>query len=160
MVLDDLELRAVRLLRVSHSNTEHRSARHKWTPLQQLPRHGSLLADKVMLAEGANQHAVGMGVFPDFPISHPGYSGQLPKSAATLPRLLRDNGYCTFAVGKWHLTPRAEASAAGPFDRWPSGVGFERYYGFLGGVTDQWTPDLTMDNAYIEPPASRRTATT
>jgi len=57
------------------------------------------------------------------------------------------------AVGKWHLLPRGERSAAGPFDRWPLGLGFERYYGFLRGDANHWAPELVRDNGYVEPPA-------
>ncbi|HZA60648.1 MAG TPA: sulfatase-like hydrolase/transferase, partial [Actinomycetota bacterium] len=91
---------------------------------------------------GRNHHAVGMGFLTDLPLGFPGYTGRIPPSAVTLPRILRDAGYSTFAVGKWHLAPRWEQSASGPFDRWPLGLGFERFYGFLGGDTNQWTPDL------------------
>ena len=88
---------------------------------------------RACLLTGRNHHAVGMGFLPDQPMGFPGYSGRIPKTAGTLPRLLRDDGYSTFAVGKWHLTPRFEWTASGPFDRWPLGMGFERYYGFLTG---------------------------
>ena len=101
---------------------------------------------------GRNHHAVGMGFLADIPLAFPGYNARLPKTAATLPRLLRDAGYSTMAVGKWHLTPRWQRSAAGPFDTWPLGLGFERYYGFLQGDTNHWTPNLVCDNHYIEPP--------
>jgi arylsulfatase A-like enzyme len=101
---------------------------------------------------GRNHHAVGMGFLADIPLGFPGYHARVPKSAATLPRLLRDAGYSTLAVGKWHLTPRWQRSAAGPFDNWPLGLGFERYYGFLQGDTNHWTPNLVCDNHYIEPP--------
>ena len=101
---------------------------------------------------GRNHHAVGMGFLADIPLAFPGYNARLPKSAATLPRLLRDAGYSTLAVGKWHLTPRWQRSAAGPFDTWPLGLGFERYYGFLQGDTNHWAPNLVCDNHYIEPP--------
>ena len=101
---------------------------------------------------GRNHHAVGMGFLADIPLAFPGYHARLPKTAATLPRLLRDAGYSTMAVGKWHLTPRWQRSAAGPFDSWPLGLGFERYYGFLQGDTNHWTPNLVCDNHYIEPP--------
>ena len=101
---------------------------------------------------GRNHHAVGMGFLADIPLAFPGYHARLPKTAATLPRLLRDAGYSTMAVGKWHLTPRWQRSAAGPFDTWPLGLGFERYYGFLQGDTNHWTPNLLCDNHYIEPP--------
>lgn len=108
---------------------------------------------RACLLTGRNHHAVGMGFLTDIPIGFPGYNGRIPPSAATLPRVLRDAGYSTFAVGKWHLTPRWEQSASGPFDRWPLGMGFERYYGFLGGDTNQWTPELVSDNGFVEPPA-------
>jgi len=101
---------------------------------------------------GRNHHAVGMGFLADIPLAFPGYHARLPKTAAALPRLLRDAGYSTLAVGKWHLTPRWQRSAAGPFDTWPLGLGFERYYGFLQGDTNHWTPNLVCDNHYIEPP--------
>jgi arylsulfatase len=101
---------------------------------------------------GRNHHAVGMGFLSDVPMAFPGYDGRIPPTAATLPRILRDAGYSTFAVGKWHLTPRWELSASGPFDRWPLGLGFERFYGFLGGDTNQWTPALVSDNGAVEPP--------
>ncbi len=71
-----------------------------------------------------------------------------------MPRLLRDAGYNTLAVGKWHLVPSGERSHAGPFDRWPLGFGFERYYGFLQGDTNQWSPNLVRDNHYVDPPAA------
>ncbi len=101
---------------------------------------------------GRNHHAVGMGFLADIPLGFPGYTARLPKTAATLPRLLRDAGYSTLAVGKWHLAPRWQRSAAGPFDLWPLGLGFERYYGFLQGDTNHWTPNLVCDNHYIDPP--------
>ena len=105
---------------------------------------------------GRNHHAVGMGFLADIGLGYPGYSARIPKSAATLPRLLRDAGYSTMAVGKWHLTPRFERSAAGPFDRWPLGLGFERYYGFLHGDANHWAPNLVCDNHYVDPPPGPR----
>ncbi|HZJ25923.1 MAG TPA: arylsulfatase [Acidimicrobiia bacterium] len=101
---------------------------------------------------GRNHHAVGMGFLTDVPVGYPGYTARIPQSAATMPRLLRDAGYSTFAVGKWHLAPRWEQSASGPFTQWPLGLGFERYYGFLNGDTNQWTPALVRDNGFIDPP--------
>ena len=109
---------------------------------------------RACLLTGRNHHAVGMGFLADIPIGFPGYNGVIPRSAAALPRILRDTGYSTFAVGKWHLAPRWELSASGPFDRWPLGLGFERYYGFLGGDTNQWAPELVSDNGFVEPPRS------
>ena len=101
---------------------------------------------------GRNHHAVGMGFLADIPLAFPGYTARLPASAAALPRLLRDHGYSTLAVGKWHLTPRWQRSAAGPFATWPLGVGFERHYGFLQGDANHWAPNLVCDNHYIEAP--------
>lgn len=107
---------------------------------------------RAALLTGRNHHAVGMGFLVDIPIAFPGYDARVPKSAAPLPRVLRDAGYSTLAVGKWHLTPRWERSASGPFDRWPLGFGFERFYGFLQGDANHWAPYLVRDNHYCEPP--------
>ena len=109
---------------------------------------------RASLLTGRNAHAVGMGFLSEVSLGFPGYSARLPRSAATLARILRDAGYATLAVGKWHLAPGDAQSAAGPFDRWPLGVGFERYYGFLQGETNQWTPSLVRDNHFLEPPRS------
>lgn len=108
---------------------------------------------RAALLTGRNHHAVGVGATQETSFALPGYNGRLPRSAATLARNLRDNGYNTFAVGKWHLTPQAEYSAAGPFERWPLGLGFEKYYGFLGAETNHWSPELVRDNSPITPPA-------
>ncbi len=107
---------------------------------------------RAALLSGRNHHAVGVGATQETSFALPGYSGRLPKTAALLPRLLRDHGYNTMAVGKWHLTPQAEYSAAGPFDRWPLGVGFDHYYGFLGAETNHWSPEIVRDNSPIETP--------
>ncbi|HEX4220062.1 MAG TPA: sulfatase-like hydrolase/transferase, partial [Acidimicrobiales bacterium] len=102
---------------------------------------------------GRNHHAVGMGFLADIPLGFPGYTARIPKTAAALPRILKDAGYNTMAVGKWHLTPRWQRSQAGPFDTWPLGLGFERYYGFLQGDANHWTPNLVSDNQYVDPPS-------
>lgn len=109
-------------------------------------------ATRAALLTGRNHHAVGMGVTQEAALGFPGYTGRIPRSAATLARTLKDHGYNTLAVGKWHLAPKNEYSAAGPFDRWPLGQGFERYYGFLGAETNQWAPELVRDNTHIDPP--------
>jgi arylsulfatase len=106
---------------------------------------------RASLLTGRNHHAVGMGFLADIPTTDPGYTARIPASAATLPRILRDAGYNTLAVGKWHLLPRGERSSAGPYDRWPLGLGFERYYGFLRGDANHWAPELVRDNSYVEP---------
>ena len=99
---------------------------------------------------GRNAHRVGMGFVADVPLDHPGYTARIPKEAATIARLLKDAGWATRAIGKWHLVPRYERSDAGPFDSWPLGLGFERFYGFLQGDTSQWRPNLVEDNHYVE----------
>jgi arylsulfatase len=111
-------------------------------------------ATRAALLTGRNHHAVAVGMTMETPLGFPGYTGRIPTSAALLPRVLRDHGYNTFAVGKWHLTPRGEYSAAGPMTRWPLGphVGFERFYGFLGAETNQWAPELWRDNTPADPP--------
>jgi len=109
---------------------------------------------RACLLTGRNHHAVGVGFLPDMPMRFPGYTGRVPPSAAPLPRLLRDAGYNTLAVGKWHLAPGGERGDAGPFDRWPLGFGFERYYGFLHGDANHWSPNLVRDNHYVDPPRS------
>lgn len=109
---------------------------------------------RAALLTGRNHHAVGMGFLADIPTVDPGYTGRIPSGTPTLPLTLRDSGYSTLAVGKWHLTPTGERSGAGPFQRWPLGLGFERFYGFLRGDANQWAPELVRDNSYVEPPAT------
>jgi arylsulfatase A-like enzyme len=109
---------------------------------------------RACLLTGRNHHAVGMRAISNFDTGFPNMRGAIPRSAATLAEILRENGYATFAAGKWHLAPMAECSAAGPFTNWPLQKGFDRYYGFLQGETDQFYPELTADNHFITAPAS------
>lgn len=81
----------------------------------------------------------------------PGWDGRMPASGGTIAEILRDQGYNTFAVGKFGVTPDEEATDAGPFDRWPTGKGFERFFGFLGSQTDQYKPELVEDQANVKP---------
>ncbi|MEZ5246973.1 MAG: arylsulfatase [Acidimicrobiales bacterium] len=106
---------------------------------------------RACLLTGRNHHRVGMGMLPDLPVNFPGYTGVFPESAGTLAEILADHGYATTAIGKWHLVPR-DQRATGPYDMWPTGVGFQRYYGFLNGETNQWTPNLVRDQQHVEPP--------
>lgn len=108
---------------------------------------------RACLLTGRNHHAVGMRAISNFDTGFPNMRGAVPRSAATLAEILRDNGYGTFAAGKWHLAPMAECSAAGPYTNWPLQKGFDRYYGFLQGETDQFFPELTSDNHFVDPPA-------
>jgi arylsulfatase len=81
----------------------------------------------------------------------PGWDGRIPSEAGTIAEILRDNGYNTFAVGKWGLVPDADVTDAGPFDRWPSGKGFEHFFGFLSSASDQYKPNIVEDNAHVTP---------
>jgi arylsulfatase len=94
------------------------------------------------LLTGRNHHSVNMGTITDFATGNEGYTSVRPQSAATIARILSCNGYRTAAFGKMHQTPQWELSAAGPFDRWPTGDGFEKFYGFLGGCSNHWSPRL------------------
>ena len=101
---------------------------------------------RAALLTGRNHHRVGMGTIAELPGPYPGYTGVRPRSCAPLPRILRENGYVTAGFGKWHLTPGSQLGAAGPFDHWPTGWGFDRWYGFLTGAAGQYDPLITQDN--------------
>jgi arylsulfatase len=107
---------------------------------------------RACLLTGRNHHRVGVGMLPDLPMNFPGYEGRIADEAGTLAQILRADGYATFCVGKWHLTPRDQRSPSGPFHNWPLGKGFEHYYGFLGGDANHWAPELVRDNSYVDPP--------
>ena len=101
---------------------------------------------------GRNHHSNGMAAITELASGYPGYNGVIPFENGFLSEMLVDHGYSTFLVGKYHLTPSNQETGAGPFDRWPLGRGFQRFYGFLGGDTSQWYPDLVYDNHQVEPP--------
>ena len=107
---------------------------------------------RACLLTGRNHHSSGVACIMEVATGYPGYDGRMPFTNGMLPEMLTPQGYNTFCVGKWHLSPSEENTAAGPFHRWPMGRGFERYYGFLGGETNQWYPELIQDNHGIEPP--------
>ncbi len=109
---------------------------------------------RAALLTGRNHHSVGMRSVSNFSSGFPHMRGHVSNHAATIGEVLRDEGYATFALGKWHLCQMESASAAGPFDQWPCQRGFDRYYGFLDGETDQFTPDLVYDNHRVEPPST------
>ena len=101
---------------------------------------------------GRNHHSVGFGSITELATAAPGYNAVRPNTAATIAEILRLNGYSTAHFGKSHEVPPWEASPIGPFDRWPTGMGFEKFYGFVGGDTHQYAPALYEGNAPIEPP--------
>ena len=106
---------------------------------------------RAALLAGRNHHSIGMGSHIMSPSGYPGYNGRIPKSAASIPRILQDAGYATFAIGKWDQTLMTEATIAGPFDSWPSGQGFDRFYGFLGGEAHHFYPSLWNDHVPTSP---------
>jgi arylsulfatase A-like enzyme len=106
---------------------------------------------RAALITGRNHHSVGFGVISEQATGYPGYDSIIEKNSATVGEILRENGYSTSWFGKNHNTPSYLYSLAGPFDQWPSGMGFEYFYGFMGGETDQWTPYLFRDHTAIYP---------
>jgi arylsulfatase A-like enzyme len=104
------------------------------------------------LLTGRNHHTVATGTITELSTGYPGYNSILPKNAATVARILRENGYSTGMWGKNHNTPDWETNAVGPFDHWPTGMGFEYFYGFHGGETSQWEPQLYLNTTAVEPP--------
>jgi arylsulfatase len=107
---------------------------------------------RAALKSGRNHHQVNMGFITEMATGFPGATGQIPNTTAPLAEMLRLNGYATGAFGKWHETAAWEASVAGPFDRWPTRQGFDKFYGFLGGETNQWAPYLYDGVAQVELP--------
>ncbi|MFZ5833186.1 MAG: arylsulfatase [Planctomycetota bacterium] len=111
------------------------------------PTRGALLA-------GRNHHTIGTGVITECGTGYPGYTGIIPKSTALISQVLRDNGYATSMFGKWHNTPEMDISPAGPFDRWPTGLGFDYFYGFNQGETHQYYPTLYRNTVPVAQPKS------
>jgi arylsulfatase len=111
------------------------------------PTRGALLT-------GRNHHSCGTGVIIEMGTGYPGYSGIIPRSTALVAQMLRDNGYATGMFGKWHNTPEPDISPAGPFDRWPTGLGFDYFYGFNRGETHQYYPVIYRNTAWVPQPKS------
>lgn len=108
---------------------------------------------RASLLTGRNQHSAGVGVIQEMATGYPGYNGLMRRENGFLSEMLLAEGYATFALGKWHLTPASEYAPGAPRTRWPLSRGFERYYGFISGKTSQWAPTLVYDNHYVAPPA-------
>ncbi len=109
---------------------------------------------RAALLTGRNHHSVGVGCLANFDSGYPGYRGKIDKAAGTLPEMLRPHGYRNYMLGKWHVTPLTETGPSGPFDGWPLGRGFDRFYGFMDAETDQYAPELVRDNTPIAPPGT------
>ena len=109
------------------------------------PTRGALLS-------GRNDHEIGFGTVEESATGYPGYNGIWPKSAASIAEVLRGNGYSTAAFGKWHNTPVWEIGPSGPFNHWPTGLGFDYFYGFMGGEDSQWDPQLYRGTSPVVTP--------
>ncbi len=105
---------------------------------------------RASLLTGRQHHAVGMGAIAEWSTEQPGYNGYISSSAATIAEVLQQKRYSTYAVGKWHIMPQADAGPTGPFNNWPLGKGFDRWYGFHGALADSWHPELYEDNHAID----------
>lgn len=110
---------------------------------------------RASLLTGRNPQEVGIGYTTNWPTGYDGYNSVIPKSAGTVAQILREAGYSTAMFGKGHVTPEWEQSDAGPFDRWPTGLGFEYFYGFLGADTSMFAPTLVENTRYIDPPTGK-----
>lgn len=107
---------------------------------------------RASLLTGRNHHEIGNGQIAELANDWDGYAGKIPRSSATLAEVLKQYGYATSAFGKWHNTPAEETTAAGPFDNWPTGLGFEYFYGFLAGEASQYEPHLVRNTTVVAPP--------
>ena len=106
---------------------------------------------RAALITGRNHHNAGSGFLAEWATGFPSYNNMIPRSTATIGKILKDNGYATSWFGKNHNTPDWESSVAGPFDRWPTGLGFDYFYGFIGGETHQYYPVLFENTTPVEP---------
>lgn len=109
-------------------------------------------ATRAALLTGREHHNAGVGFVTNLPTGYEGYNGFIQPSTATIARLLHDGGYSTAMFGKAHITPESELSRAGPFDRWPTGLGFDYFYGFHGGDASMFAPALVENTSFLEPP--------
>src|SRR5262245_6876552 len=107
---------------------------------------------RASLLTGRNHHEIGNGQIAELANDWDGYSGKIPRSSATVAEVLKQYGYATSAFGKWHNTPAEETTAAGPFENWPTGLGFEYFYGFLAGEASQYEPHLVRNTTVVAPP--------
>lgn len=107
---------------------------------------------RAALLSGRNHHQAGFGTVTELASGYPGYNGRWRKDTVPVAEVLRRNGYSTAAFGKWHNTPYSEITPTGPYERWPNALGFEYFYGFQGGETSQWEPQLFRNTLAVEPP--------
>lgn len=134
-----------------HSDTNARS--HRRQRLRYINFHTTAMCSptRAAIITGRNHHSVGYGPIGEVATGFPGCNSIIPKDAATIGRILLENGYRTSWFGKDHNTPTYQTSQAGPFDQWPTGMGFEYFYGYVAGDTSQWTPLLYRNTTRISP---------
>ena len=109
---------------------------------------------RTALLTGRNHHAAGVGCLANFDSGQPGYRGKISREAGTVAEMLRLSGYRNYMFGKWHVTPLTQSGGSGPYDGWPLGRGFDRFYGFMDAETDQYAPELVRDNTPIDAPGN------
>ncbi|WP_436487506.1 arylsulfatase [Chitinophaga sp. ARDCPP14] len=115
---------------------------------------------RASLLTGRNHHSVNVPTVIDAAVNLPGHNGYMPFEKGTVAEILREDGYNTYAVGKWHVTPSPDLTPAGPFNRWPTGRGFDAFFGFMAGETDQYTPALWENTVKVEPDLQGKHLTT
>ena len=152
IVTDDAGFGVAEHLRRRDPDADDGPHRARGITLQSRLFHRAVLADAGGAhATGRNHHSAGFGVIAEQSTGFPGYNSIIGKDKATIGRVLLDNGYSTAWFGKDHNTPAFAASQAGPFDQWPTGMGFEYFYGFVGGDANQWQPNLFRNTTQIYP---------
>ena len=144
-------LRDLRHVRRRHSDAHHGPHRENGTALHGVPFDPLCSPSRAAIITGRNHHSVGFGVIAEQATGYPGYDSIIGVDNATIGEILKENGYATSWFGKNHNTPDYQYSTAGPFGQWPTGMGFEYFYGFMGGETDQWTPFLFRNTTQIFP---------
>jgi arylsulfatase A-like enzyme len=132
--------------------TAHRRIAHEGISYNRFHTTAMCSPTRAALLTGRNHQRVGAGQIAELANDWDGYSGVQPKTSAMVAEVLKDYGYSTGAWGKWHNTPAEQTTAAGPFDYWPSGYGFEYFYGFLAGEASQYEPNLVRNTAIVHPP--------
>ena len=142
IMTDDVGLRRTEHFRRRHPHAQPGSHRQDGPALHDFHSTALCSPTRAALITGRNHHSVGFGVISEMSTGYPGYNSIIGKDKATIGTSSKQNGYGTSWFGKNHNTPAFSASQAGPFDQWPTGMGFDYFYGFVGGDTSQWQPNL------------------
>ena len=152
VIIDDVGPAQVRHFRRRDPHADHEPDCERRHRLQPVSHDGDVFAYSCGATYGRNHHRVASGQITELANDWDGYMGVIPKSSATVAQVLKDYGYHTAAWGKWHNSPAEQTTAAGPFDYWPTGYGFEYFYGFLAGEASQYEPQLVRNTTYVEHP--------